>query len=60
MFWIYARFVEFFATADSVTRIIYAWRIIPHKKLFQNELRLANRSLIIDWLLIANGLIIAG
>ena len=29
----YARFKEFIHNAESVTRIIYAWRIIPHKKI---------------------------
>ena len=27
---------EFIHKAESVTRIIYAWRIIPHKKIVPN------------------------
>ena len=38
----YALFEEFVHIDESVTRIIYVWRIIQHKKKsFQNELRLA-------------------
>ena len=29
----YARFEEFIHNAESVTRIIYAWRVIPHNKI---------------------------
>ena len=39
----YARFEEFIHINDSVTRIIYAWRITPYNKMLQIELRLANQ-----------------
>ena len=29
----YARFEEFIPIAECVTRIIYAWRIMPHNKI---------------------------
>ena len=32
----YARFEEFIHIAESVTQIIYAWRIIPHNKIVPN------------------------
>ena len=32
----YARFEEFIQIAESVSRIIYAWQIIPHNKLVTN------------------------
>ena len=32
----YARFEEFIHIADSVTRIIYAWQVIPHNKVVPN------------------------
>ena len=40
----FARFEEFLHIADGVTRIIYAWQIIQHNKMFQNELRLVNQT----------------
>ena len=32
----YALFEEFIHIAESVARIIYAWRIIPHNKIVPN------------------------